>query len=138
MEKQHDTFIDLHLGTPIWFTFLARLLPVLLFAQFVTAGLGLFLDTQLIGLHMTLGFVLALPPLGLLAGALMVRRLRGFGWWAGVVFLLYLVQVALAAGGDPLPMSLHPANGALLLAASLVLLFKVERRRAQRTRSAAA
>jgi len=131
MEKQHDTFIDLHLGTPVWFTLLARLLPVALFVQFVTAGLGLFLDTQLIGLHMTLGFILALPPLGLLTGALMVRRLRGFGWWAGVVFLLYLVQVALAAGGNPLPMSLHPANGALLLAASLVLLFKVERRRAQ-------
>jgi len=138
MEKQHDTFVDLHLGTPLWFTFLARLLPVLLFAQFVTAGLGLFFDAQLIGLHMTLGFVLALPPLGLLAGSLMVRRLRGFGWWAGVVFLLYLVQVALAAGGNPLPMSLHSANGALLLAASLVLLFKVERRRAQRTQSAAA
>ena len=131
MKKRHDTFNDLHLGTPFWFTLLARLLPVALFAQFVTAGLGLFLDTQLIGLHMALGFILALPPLGLLAGALMVSRLRGFGWWAGTLLLLYLVQIALAAGGNPLPMSLHPANGALLLAASLVLLFKVERRRAQ-------
>lgn len=131
MDKQHDTFIDLHLGTPTWFTLLARLLPVALFVQFVTAGLGLFFDAQLIGLHMALGFTLALPPLGLLAGALLVPRLRGFAWWASVLFLLYLVQVALAAGGNPLPMSLHPANGALLLAASLVLLFKVERRRSQ-------
>jgi Na+/proline symporter len=131
MEKTHDTFADLHPGTPGWFTMLARLLPIGLFAQFASAGLGLFLNPDLVGLHASMGFMLSLPATGLLAGALFVRRLRGFGWWAGLVFALYVAQVSLAATGAPLPLSLHPANAALLLTASLVLLAKVERRRAQ-------
>lgn len=131
MQKTHDTFADLHLGTPGWFTLLARLLPLGLFAQFASAGLGLFLNPDLVGFHASVGFALSLPVAGLLAGALAVKRLRGFGWWAGLAFLLYLGQVALAATGAPLPLSLHPANAALLLTASLVLLAKVERRRAR-------
>jgi hypothetical protein len=131
MDKTHDTFADLHLGTPGWFTVLAWLMPLGLFAQFASAGLGLFLNPDLIGLHASMGFTLSLPAAGLLAGALVVRRLRGFGWWAGLVVALYIAQVSLAATGAPLPLSLHPANAALLLTASLVLLAKVERRRAQ-------
>jgi hypothetical protein len=46
--------------------------------------------------------------------------------------LLYLAQIALAASANPLPLSLHPVNGALLLTASLILLAKVERRRDRR------
>ncbi len=131
MDNNHDTFADLHLGTPGWFTVLAWLMPLGLFAQFASAGLGLFLNPDLIGLHASMGFTLSLPAAGLLAGALVVRRLRGFGWWAGIVLALYIAQVSLAATGAPLPLSLHPANAALLLTASLVLLAKVERRRAQ-------
>jgi hypothetical protein len=73
------------------------------------------------------------PVLTLIAGSLLVHRLRGFGWWAGLVTLLYLVQVSLAAGGLPLPLSLHPLNGAVLLAASVILLLKTERRRSHRS-----
>ena len=131
MDNTHDTFADLNLETPGWFTVLAWLMPLGLFAQFASAGLGLFLNPNLIGLHASMGFTLSLPAAGLLAGALVVRRLRGFGWWAGLVFALYIAQVSLAATGAPLPLSLHPANAALLLTASLVLLAKVERRRAQ-------
>lgn len=47
------------------------------------------------------------------------------------ILVLYLIQIALAAKVDPLPLSLYPFNGALLLTASLVLLAKVERRRGQ-------
>lgn len=131
MDKTHDTFADLHLGTPAWFTVLARVMPIGLFAQFATAGLGLFLNPDLVGLHASMGFALSLPATDLLAGALFIRRLRGFGWWAGLVFALYIAQVSLAATGAPLPLSLHPANAALLLTASLILLAKVERRRGQ-------
>ncbi|TKT75326.1 DUF6220 domain-containing protein [Aquamicrobium sp. LC103] len=131
MEKKHDTLTDLHLGTPVWFTLLAWVLPIGIFAQFLSAGLGLFLDPNLLGLHGGSGIALSLPAILLPAGTLLVRRLRGFGWWTTIVLALYLVQVALAAGAAPVPLSLHPANGALLLAASLVLLAKVERRRSQ-------
>lgn len=131
MEKTHDTFIDLHLGTPRWFRFLACSLPIGIFVQFLSAGFGLFLNADLLSLHGAIGIALSLPTIGLLAGAILIRHLRGFGWWAGVVMLLYLIQVGLAAGGVPLPLSLHPANAALLLTASMILLFKVERRHAQ-------
>lgn len=132
--KMHDTFIDLERGTSGWFTWSARLLPIGLLAQFLSAGAALFQDGELWGVHAEVGGVLAIPALALIGGALSVPRLRGFGWWAGLVFLLYLVQVVLAAGSEPFPLSFHPFNGALLLTASLVLLAKVERRRAQSKR----
>ena len=99
--------------------------------SFLSAGTALFRDGGFWEAHASVGVLLALPALALAGGALSISRLRGFGWWAGLVFLLYLVQVVLAAGSQPLPLSFHPVNGALLLTASLVLQAKVERRRAQ-------
>ncbi len=131
MEKSHDTFADLSRGTPVWFTLSARLLPLGLFTQFLSAGSALFHDQSLWGLHGAVGGALSAPVLTLLAGAVLVPRLRGFGWWAGLTFLFYLIQIWLAVGANPLGLSLHPVNGALLLTASLILLAKVERRRAQ-------
>lgn len=131
MEKTHDTFIDLHAGTPGWFVWTARLLPVGIFGQFVSAGLGLFSEPDLLGLHGGIGMSLLVLPLVLFSGSLLVVRLRGLAWWAGAVVALHAVQIALAAGANPLPLSFHPANGALLLAASLVLLVKTERRAMQ-------
>ncbi|WP_353476781.1 DUF6220 domain-containing protein (plasmid) [Salipiger sp. H15] len=131
MEKMHDTFTDLGAGTPSWFTLAARALPISLLGQFLSAGTALFQDSDLWSLHTAIGGTLAVPVLALAGGALAVPRLRGFGWWASLVLVLYLFQVALAAGGEPLPLSLHPLNAAFLLTASLVLLAKVERRRAQ-------
>ncbi|MCA1494195.1 hypothetical protein I6F11_25165 [Ensifer sp. NBAIM29] len=131
MEKPSDTFVDLGRGTPAWFMFAARILPVGILGQFLSAGLALFRDSSLWGLHATLGGALSFPAASLVAGALFVSRLRGFGWWAGLTFLLYLLQVILAAGSMPLLLSFHPVNGAFLLAASLVLLANVERRRSQ-------
>lgn len=131
MAKMHDTFTDLDAGTPVWFTLAARALPLGLFAQFLSAGTALFRDGEIWALHGAVGGALSLPVLALTAGALLLRRLRGFGWWAGLTLALYLTQVALAAGTQPLPLSFHPFNAALLLTASLVLLAKIERRRAQ-------
>lgn len=127
MEKTHDTFTGLVQGTPVWFTFAARALPIGLFAQFLSAGTALFRDQSLWGLHGAIGGAMSVPVLVLLAGALVIPRLRGFGWWAGLTCLLYLTQVPLAVGANPL----HPMNGALLLTSSLILLAKVERRRAR-------
>jgi hypothetical protein len=131
MEKMHDTFADLAAGTPWWFTLSARALPIGLFGQFLSAGTALFRDAEMWGLHGAVGGMLAIPALVLAVGAVCVGRLRGFGWWAGLTLALYVIQIALAAGANPLPLSLHPFNGALLLTASLILLAKVERRRAQ-------
>lgn len=131
MERTHDTFSDLHLGIPNWFTFSARLLPIGILGQFLSAGIALFRNPEWWGLHAGLGGALSLPVVVLVAAALFILRLRGFGWWAGLILLLYLAQVALAVAATPLALSLHPLNGALLLSTSLVLLAKVERRRSQ-------
>jgi len=134
MVKTHDTFRDLHLGTPSWFTFCARLLPMGLLGQFLSAGIALFHNNHLWGFHAALGWFLLVPITMLFGGTIFVRWLRGFGWWAGLLFLLYLAQVALAASEMLLLLSLHPLNGAILLATSGVFLLKVERRRAAAVR----
>ena len=130
MRRVHDTLPDLARGTPGSFVLAARALPVGVLGQFLVAGQALFRNAEVWGAHAALGIGLALPVVALLVGALLTPRLRGFAWWAGLVALLYAVQVALGAGGEALALSLHPFNGALLLVASLVLLVKVERRRA--------
>jgi hypothetical protein len=114
---------------PAPFVLAARALPLGLLAQFLTAGQALFRDGGLWGAHAALGVTLALPVAGLLGGALLVRRLRGVAALACLIAGLYVAQVALGAADAALPLSLHPLNGALLLAASLVLLTRVERRR---------
>jgi hypothetical protein len=114
---------------PAPFVLAARALPLGLMAQFLTAGQALFRDGGLWGAHAALGLTLALPVAGLLVGALLVRRLRGFAASACLIAGLYVAQVALGAADAALPLSLHPLNGALLLAASLVLLARLERGR---------
>lgn len=126
--SNHDTFRDLSSGTPAPFIVAARSLPVGLGLQFLLAGQALYGG---IGweAHVTVGGIISLPFLGLAGYALLVPRLRGFAWWAGSLLVLYLVQVGLAATGGA-ALAFHPFNAALLLTASLVLLFKVERRNA--------
>ncbi|SDA61993.1 DUF6220 domain-containing protein [Sinorhizobium sp. NFACC03] len=128
MDEIHDTLADLDAGTPVWFTFAACLLPVGILGQFLSAGLALFSDISLWELHAILGGGLSLPVITLLIGSLIVARLRGFGWWAGLMFGLYVGQVMLAAGSTPPLLWLHPFNGTLLFGAASILLFKVARR----------
>ncbi|MDP3418676.1 DUF6220 domain-containing protein [Falsiroseomonas sp.] len=122
-------FLSLQAVAPAPFVLAARALPLGLLAQFLTAGQALFRDGGLWGAHAALGVALALPVAGLLGGTLLVRRLRGFAASACLIAGLYVAQVALGAADAALPLSLHPLNGALLLAASLVLLARVERGR---------
>jgi hypothetical protein len=129
MQKAHDTFRDLAAGTPWWFTLSGRALPAGILVQFLLAGQAQFRDSKFWGAHGALGGSVSKAALILLVGSLIVPRLRGFGWWTGLVFTLYLGQVVLAAGAAPIGLSLHPFNAGLLLIASLVLLAKIERRR---------
>jgi Family of unknown function (DUF6220) len=132
MRKQpHDTLTDLGLGTPAPFVAAAYGLPALLGLQFLLAGQALFGGLTW-DLHGAIGGVTAVPVLALLCYSLAVPRLRGFGWWAGVLVIAYGVQLALASSGTG-ALALHPFNAALLLTASLVFLLKVERRRSAQT-----
>ncbi len=124
--QSHDTFTDLASGTPLPFILAARSLPGLLGLQFLLAGQALFGGIGW-GPHAALGGAVSLPVTALAGYAILVPRLRGFAWWAGAVLVLYLGQIVLAGNGAA-GLALHPFNAALLLAASLILLFKVERR----------
>lgn len=122
-----DMLADLGLGMPAPFTAAAFDLPVLLAVQFLLAGQALFGGLPW-DLHGALGGAIAIPVCMLFCYALAVPRLRGFGWWAGVLTILYALQLALASSG-PGALAIHPFNAALLLTASLVFLLKVQRRR---------
>lgn len=126
--SSHDTLADLDRGTPAVFVIAARGLPVLIGAQFLLAGQALYAG-QSWSSHSLVGLVAGLPVLVIAGSAMGVARLRGYAWWAGAVLTLYILQIVLAVSG-PAMLAFHPFNAALLLTASLVVLFKVERRRA--------
>jgi Family of unknown function (DUF6220) len=127
----HDTLHDLGRGAPAPFIAAAYSLPALLGLQFLLAGQALFAGLSW-DLHGALGGAIVVPVFTVLCYSLAMPRLRGFGWWAGVLAILYGVQLALASSG-PSALAFHPFNAALLLTASLVFLFKVERRRSAQT-----
>ncbi|WP_246233358.1 DUF6220 domain-containing protein [Aurantimonas aggregata] len=129
MEEVHDTLRDVDRGTPFWFTASGWLVPAGVLAQFLLAGQALYGGSEF-GVHAMLGSLLALPVLALLLGPLFVWRLRGLGWWAGILAVLMLVQFVLAADNAGPFLAYHPVNGALVLTTSLILLVKIERRRA--------
>jgi hypothetical protein len=127
----HDTLHDLGHGTPAPFIAATYSLPALLALQFLVAGQALFGGLSW-DLHGAVGGAIAIPVFTLLCYSLAVPRLRGFGWWAGVLAILYILQLVLASSG-PGALAIHPFNAALLLSASLVFLLKVERRRSAQT-----
>lgn len=131
MTKIHDTLKGLELKTPRWFALSARLLPLGILAQFLTAGMALFSGVSDWALHKASGAVLSLPIILLLIGGFSIPRLRGFNWWIILILLLYILQVILASTGTLLALAFHPLNGALLLTASLVLVVKIDRRLAK-------
>ncbi|WP_394199168.1 DUF6220 domain-containing protein [Litoreibacter albidus] len=127
----HDTFVALDRGTPALFVWSARLLPVALAGQFFLAGQSLFAGLPW-SLHGMLGGLAAVPILIMATMACAIGYLRGFAWWAFGGLALYGVQIALATGSATM-LALHPFNASLLLTAALVLLAKIERRRALHT-----
>ncbi|ETX26970.1 DUF6220 domain-containing protein [Roseivivax isoporae] len=127
----HDTLVDLDRGTPRPFIAAAFSLPALIGLQFIVAGQALFGSLSWEP-HGTLGGLIGIWVLAILGYSLVLPRLRGFGWWTGVLTLLYALQLALASSG-PAALAFHPFNAGLLLTASLVLVVKVERRRSFRS-----
>jgi hypothetical protein len=126
----HDTFKRLHQGTPPVFLVAAWSIPVFIAVQFLLAGQALFGGLSW-NLHGTVGALASVPVFVVAGYATFVPWLRGFGWWALIIIVLYFTQIGLAAGGTT-ALALHPFNAALLLTASLIFLFKVERRRGLR------
>ncbi|NYI30320.1 DUF6220 domain-containing protein [Sulfitobacter geojensis] len=124
----HDTFVALDRGTPALFVWSARLLPVALAAQFFLAGQSLFADLPW-SIHGTVGGLAGVPIVVIATMAFAIGYLRGFAWWALGALALYGVQITLAAGSATM-LALHPFNASLLLITALVLLAKIERRRA--------
>lgn len=125
--------------TPFWYGQLARAVPVGILLQYLLAGLGLFHDGRFWSWHGGLGLLLLLPITAMALAAWLGRAARPLRWWAGLLVALYLVQVALIAvgksSGSGVLQALHPFNGGLMLAVSLVLLAKVERNRARAVRA---
>lgn len=119
---------------PFWYGQAARAVPVGILLQYLLAGLGLFHDGQFWNWHGGLGLLLLLPIAAMALAAWLGRAARPLRWWAGLLAALYLAQVVLIVAGQSsgsgILQALHPFNGGLMLAVSLVLLAKVERNRA--------
>ncbi|WP_035267031.1 DUF6220 domain-containing protein [Ahrensia sp. 13_GOM-1096m] len=128
IENLHDTLIASKRGTPKLFIASGLAIPLGLGVQFLLAGHALFAQATW-DAHIMFGALLSIPILLQFSYAAIVPHLRGFIWWASAVLVLYLIQIMLAAGGTA-TLAYHPFNAALLLTASLIMLFKVERRRA--------
>ncbi|MFP3590215.1 DUF6220 domain-containing protein, partial [Paraburkholderia sp. SIMBA_055] len=77
-------------------------------------GTALFIGAWDWQIHKAIGGALSLPIIVLCAGVLTIPRLRGFKWWAGLVFALFIVQFVLTAGANSLLLAFHPFNGTLL------------------------
>ncbi|YBV94928.1 DUF6220 domain-containing protein (plasmid) [Phyllobacteriaceae bacterium JZ32] len=120
-----------HRIAPRHFVLSARLLPILMLAQFFTAGLSLFQNAAFWEWHAAIGALTAVPILALFISTLLVRSVRALRWWAGCLALLYVLQIVyIVAGqstGSGLLQAMHPFNGALLLATALVIIAKIER-----------
>lgn len=115
---------------PGWYVLAARLVPSGIGGQFLLAGLGLFVDADMWGVHGMLGSALALA-IGVTAVAPFARHdIRPLRHWGAVLGALYLLQIALIiaaeGSGSGLLRALHVFNAGLLLAAATVIVAKIE------------
>ncbi|MCJ8052157.1 DUF6220 domain-containing protein [Shinella curvata] len=119
---------------PLWYRLTVRTVPAGILVQYLLAGLGLFYDGLFLDWHGGLGMLLFLPITALVLASWFGGQMHPLRWWAGLLAMLHAVQVALItvgqSSGSGILQALHPFNGGLMLAASLVLLAKVERNRA--------
>lgn len=131
MSAINATVDRLQRAAPSWFVFAARLVPAGIAGQFLLAGLGLFVDAEIWGLHGMLGMALVLA-IGVTAIAPFARSaIRPLRHWGAVLGFLYILQIALIAmsesyGSGP-PRALHVFNAGLLLVTAAVIVAKIER-----------
>lgn len=120
---------------PFWFLQTVRAVPAGILLQYLLAGLGLFHDGLFLGWHSGVGMSLLLPIAAMAVAAWFGRQARPLRWWAGLLAVLYGIQIGLIVvgqnSGSGILQALHPFNGGLMLVVSLVLLAKVERKRAR-------
>ncbi|MGO4833316.1 DUF6220 domain-containing protein [Rhizobiaceae sp. 2RAB30] len=105
--------------------------PAGIVGQFLLAGLSLFVDAEIWGLHGILGTALVLA-IGVIAIAPYTRSdIRPLRHWSTVLGFLYIVQIAFIATagsyGSGLLRALHVFNAGLLLVAAAVIVAKIER-----------
>jgi hypothetical protein len=110
-------------AAPGWFVLAARLVPSGITGQFLLAGLGLFVDAELWGLHGMLGSALVLA-IGVTSVAPFIRSdIRPLRHWGAVLGIF----IAAAEGpGSGLLRALHVFNAGLLLVAASVIVAKIE------------
>lgn len=125
MTRDKDAAVDRGHTIPAWFTTAAWILPAGILVQFLSAGLGMFSDSNFLAQHKMIGLGLSAAPLILLIASLAIRHLRPFAGWASLTVLLYIIQIMLAAEAVPLLLAFHPINGSLLLIVSLIFLKKL-------------
>lgn len=120
---------------PFWYLQAARAVPAGILAQYLLAGLALFYDGLFWGWHGGLGMLLLLPIGAMAVAAWVGSPMRPLRWWAGLLAVLYVLQIVLIVTGQNLGsgllQALHPFNGGLMLVTSLVIVAKVERNRAR-------
>jgi hypothetical protein len=113
---------------PRYLLVFAWLTPLLVFAQFLMAGLSLFQNGAIWRCHAIAGFVLA-GSIGVLAAAAIMKRVHGVTVLLSLLVVSYIVQIALIVAtkeaGMAIWQALHPFNGSLMLALSLVIAGKL-------------
>ncbi|QCI67113.1 DUF6220 domain-containing protein [Phreatobacter stygius] len=116
---------------PRYVVYAIAMIPPIILAQFLLAGLALFQSATIWGLHGGLGFLLMIPIVTVWIATLTTASIRPLRWWALVQVILYALQiiwiVAGQATGSGILQALHPFNAGLLLTAALVLVAKVHR-----------
>ncbi len=116
---------------PAWFVLSAWIVPVVILAQFLVAGLSLFQNASFWEWHMSLGFLLSLPIGAMAVAAALPGPVRALRWWTGLFAMLYILQIVLITvgqnSGSGVLQALHPFNGALMLVTAIVILGKVQR-----------
>jgi hypothetical protein len=98
--------------------------------QFFLAGLGVFGSGASFEIHATVGIILALVSIALLAlaGVLVLREVMSYrsAVLAALLVVLMVIQyllVALFSETSPVLAALHPVNGLLVLGVACVLAF---------------
>ncbi len=84
--------------------------------QFMLAGMSIFGAADAWGLHGLSGGLVSVPVLGMLGLALAMPGLHRFRRDAGMLTVVYLLQVTLAGLGSSFPLlgALHPLNGLIM------------------------
>lgn len=113
--------------TPRYLKVLACLVALMVLAQFLTAGLSLFVNSSMWACHTGAGLALGLPVIALLVASFVDLGARRLRWWTIAAATAWLLQVALIVFARKLDLfllqGLHPFDGALLMILSTGLIF---------------